>query len=116
MRSPAAWPVHVLTPKDVMWKWWRTGRQGWRPSVISAIWSICARVYPLLIGGLPRVEFRGRRSGLTVASRRPLCGGRPVALVRAVELRHRAELGDVVRARKRLVRHRYAEHRAERLP
>src|SRR6185437_9643043 len=116
MRSPGSWPVHVLTPKDVMWKWCRTGRQGWRPSVISPIWSMCARVYPLLIGGPPGVVFGAGGAGLTVATGGTGCAGRPAALPRVVELRDSAELGDVVRARKRLVRDRDAEHRAERLP
>jgi hypothetical protein len=39
-RSPAAAAVQVFTPNDVMPKWWRTGRHGSRPSVISSISSM----------------------------------------------------------------------------
>src|SRR6185437_16780230 len=98
-----------------MWKWCRTGRQGWRPSVISAIWSMCARVYALLIGGPPGMESgpeeRGDGSDPGDAVRRS-----PGGLPRVVELRHRAELGGVVRTRKRLVGDGHAQHRAERPP
>jgi hypothetical protein len=39
IRSPADWPVQTLTPNDEIPKWWRTGRNGQRPSVISSIAS-----------------------------------------------------------------------------
>src|SRR5919204_4494314 len=46
--SPALRPVHALIPNDVMPKWWRTGRQGQRPSLISPISSKWAIVYSLI--------------------------------------------------------------------
>src|SRR5215470_3018179 len=48
IRSPALEAVHVLTPNAWIPKWWRTGRQGSRPSVISSISSRCATAYPLM--------------------------------------------------------------------
>src|SRR4051794_18684212 len=46
--SPASRPVQALIPNDVMPKWWRTGRQGSRPSVISSMSSRRVTAYSLI--------------------------------------------------------------------
>src|SRR4051794_4609860 len=46
--SPASRPVQALIPNDVMPKWWRTGRQGSRPSVTSSMSSRRATAYSLI--------------------------------------------------------------------
>src|SRR4051795_9996137 len=63
--SPASRPVHALIPNDVMPKWWRTGRQGSRPSLISSMSSRRAIAYSLM--GTSRVIRRGRPDRLTPA-------------------------------------------------
>src|SRR5215210_6339552 len=45
IRSPALRPVQVLTPNEVIPKWWRTGRKAQRPSVSSSISSRRATAY-----------------------------------------------------------------------
>src|SRR4051812_24942317 len=57
MRSPTSRAVQALTPKDVMPKWCRTGRNGSRPSVTSSISSSRATAY-FVIGVLPRRTSR----------------------------------------------------------
>src|SRR5215210_8665543 len=46
--SPALRPVQVFTPNDVIPKWWRTGRNGQRPSLSSSISSSRATAYSVM--------------------------------------------------------------------
>src|SRR5436190_15998942 len=60
MRSPASLAVNAFTPKDVMPRWWRTGRHGQRPSSISSISPRRATVYSLT--SIPQGAGLGTRS------------------------------------------------------
>src|SRR5215207_1008728 len=46
--SPGSRPVQALIPNDVMPKWWRSGRHGSRPSLISSMSSRRATAYSLI--------------------------------------------------------------------
>src|SRR5262249_30583242 len=46
--SPASCPVQALIPNEVMPEWWRTRRQGERPSLISPTSSSRATAYSLI--------------------------------------------------------------------
>src|SRR5262245_24403469 len=85
MRAPASRAVQALIPKDVIPTWWRTGRQGQRPSSTSSISSRLAITY--FIGALPQVVARPKRRpcrGLPASAPHPFCE----ADVRAVKVQH----------------------------